>query len=618
MDPSIIDDYDITGTINYKLRWGEFALGLLQGQDPDEQLEEETLLSLELDLHPAWTMGWDQARRHQRGRRASVTSDLRTKTLRFNDVFTDDKLWIQKCVVGPDSRVQLLWAAIASMIIIWDMVTIPLQLFPLNLALENTINTITLVSFVYWVLDVPLHFVFGVQVGGAIEMRPRKLFKIYLRSWLLADLAVILVDTVVIVLTQASTTNPLYRSGRFVRGLRMVRLIRLLRVAKLEREFMLVANYFLSAYGMMALKLGSYLALMLAVNHLIACFWYGIGVWSKDSRLRDSNWLERSDVDESDSWAAYIAAMHWSLTQFTPSTNPIAPANTWERFFAIWVILLAMACFSSFIGSIGASVNSMRMARREELLQTAKLERFFMERNLSVDLFTKVQSAVKHDGLIKMRLEEEEVGLIKNIPERFKMMLHGEMFRPALFRIGIWPSRLSDEDGELVASICHSCMCERACKLGQDVFLPRTKGGFAYVLQSGTLEYDVKGHFSVTCQPEAENDVISVPALWVEWTHVGRLSGAGFGACNYVSIDAAEFCWLVLRWGGPLCEYLKTVGLLIVQTIEALSEKGTRVTDIFDQKELKLPSLIPRAEQFVNLKDAQNRRFTGTGRTLPT
>ena len=25
------------------------------------------------------------------------------------------------------------------------------------------------------------------------------------------------------------------------------------------------------------------------------------------------------------------------------------------------------------------------------------------------------------------------------------MMLHGEMFRPALFRIGIWPSRLNDE-----------------------------------------------------------------------------------------------------------------------------------------------------------------------------
>jgi len=617
--PSIIDDYDITGSINYKLRWGEFALGLLERQDPDEELHEETLPSLELDLHPAWTMGWDQARQHRRRRHSSVTSDLRTKTLRFNDVFTDDKLWIQRCVVGPDSRVQLLWAAMASLFIIWDMVTIPLQLFPLNLALENTINTITLVSFVYWVLDVPLHFIFGVQVGGAIEMRPQKLFKMYLRSWLLADLIVILVDTAVIVLTtfQAST-NPLYRSGRFVRGLRMVRLIRLLRVAKLEREFMLVANYFLSAYGMMALKLGSYLALMLAVNHLIACFWYGVGVWSKDPQLRDGNWLERSDIDQSDFGASYIAAMHWSLTQFTPSTNPIAPANTWERFFAIWVILLAMACFSSFIGSIGASVNSMRMARREELLQTAKLERFFMERNLSVDLFTKVQSAVKHDGLIKMRLEEEEVGLIKNIPERFKMMLHGEMFRPALFRIGIWPSRLNDEDGELMASICHSCMCERACKLGQDIFFPRTKGGFAYVVQSGTLEYDVKGYVSVTCQPESGTDVLSVPALWVEWTHVGRLSGAGFGACNYVSIDAAEFCWLALRWGGPLCEYLKTVGLLIVQTIEALNEKGTRVTDIFDAKELKLQTLIPRAEQFVDLKHTASRRFTARDRTFQT
>ena len=28
---------------------------------------------------------------------------------------------------------------------------------------------------------------------------------------------------------------------------------------------------------------------------------------------------------------SYVAAMHWSLTQFTPATNPIAPENGWER-----------------------------------------------------------------------------------------------------------------------------------------------------------------------------------------------------------------------------------------------------------------------------------------------
>lgn len=28
---------------------------------------------------------------------------------------------------------------------------------------------------------------------------------------------------------------------------------------------------------------------------------------------------------------AYVASLHWSLTQFTPSTNNVAPANSLER-----------------------------------------------------------------------------------------------------------------------------------------------------------------------------------------------------------------------------------------------------------------------------------------------
>ena len=39
-------------------------------------------------------------------------------------------------------------------------------------------------------------------------------------------------------------------------------------------------------------------------------------------------------------------------TQFTPSTNNIAPANGLERSFAVFVILLAMGFFSSSLGGV--------------------------------------------------------------------------------------------------------------------------------------------------------------------------------------------------------------------------------------------------------------------------
>eukprot|EP00439_Symbiodinium_sp_Y106_P042351 s127_g5.t1 len=483
-------------------------------------------------------LSWDHANRAGRERRASRNTDGE-QTLRFNDTFTDNT-FLSRFVVGPDSRVQLIWAGIASLLIVWDMFTIPLELFPLPKESPGELMALRIL--------VPLHLIFGLQIRGAIEMRPRSLGRHYLRSWLLMDVLLILVDTAIfsLELIQASSSSPLFRSGRLVRILRMVRLVRLLRVAKLEREFMLLANHFLSAYTVMALKIVWYLVLMLSVNHLIACCWYAVGSWTTSL----GNWLQRSNIDEADFAQSYVAAIHWTLTQFTPSTNPIAPDNGWERFYAIWVILLAMACFSSFLGSIGSSVNSMRMARNEELMQSAKLERFFMERNLSVELFSKDQS--------------------------------------------------------FFISVCHHSMRENVCKLGQDVFLPNTKCNHAYILESGSLEYNVHRLAPTHCEADGGNNILCLPAIWAEWEHTGRLFAAN-GLCYYIS-DCAQVCKAAGNFGGEMFEFLKILGLLIVGRIEALYDRGEIVTDVLFDYEVDIPNFVQRAENFACMKIAQSER----------
>ena len=44
-----------------------------------------------------------------------------------------------------------------------------------------------------------------------------------------------------------------------------------------------------------------------------------------------------------------------------------------HRFFAIWIILLAMGVFSSFLASISATVSSLRAIRSEQALKQSKL-----------------------------------------------------------------------------------------------------------------------------------------------------------------------------------------------------------------------------------------------------
>eukprot|EP00438_Fugacium_kawagutii_P006312 Skav234965 [mRNA] locus=scaffold943:379011:383248:+ [translate_table: standard] len=115
--------------------------------------------------------------------------------------------------------------------------------------------------------DIPLHFIFGIQLEGTLELRPRKLAAIYIRSWFALDVLVVLIDIFVFILESVLSSGlegSMIRSARYLRVLRLLRLVRLLRVIKLTREplggavnaetpaLTLLANRFLSTHAFMA------------------------------------------------------------------------------------------------------------------------------------------------------------------------------------------------------------------------------------------------------------------------------------------------------------------------------------------------------------------------------
>ncbi|CAE7208136.1 CNGA1, partial [Symbiodinium microadriaticum] len=559
-----------------------------------------------LRLHSTWQISLEETMRFGR-KRLMEEMELeaghhRTGSrtmLRFNDTFIDERSCFRHLVVGPRSKVQFCWACLATILIVWDIMTLPLELFPIH-NFVRIVDAMAIASWIFWLIDIPLHLVFGVQVAGTNELRPAVLWSLYLRSWFMVDFLVVAIDAIVIALDgfqAGSVSSPMFRSARLIRALRMVRLVRLIRVARLERTLTLLANRFLSTYSFMVMKVMGYLLLLLAVNHVTACCWYGIGVWSGDR-----NWMQRLEIEETNFLDSYVSAMHWALTQFTPSTNNIAPDNPWERFFAIWVILLAMGVFSSFIASISSTVNSMRLARAEEIKQKADLRQFFMDRNLSVELFGKVQGVLAKEGLFEVRKLESQVQLVETIPERYKVQLHREMYMSSLTKLGIWPKWGHKEDAQFLLTVCHHGMKEHVSMLGQDVFMPGRDCREVYIIDSGSLEYSASGEMPFECTAASATDsVLCLPALWAEWTHRGRLT-ANYGLCYYNGIDCEQFCSLAINFGGVLCHYLKILGILLVGAIEALDEEAIHVTDISLQTHVPLSGIVLRATQFASIQ----------------
>lgn len=588
--------------------WTRFVVKLLE-QGKEEETESVSLNSNKgaLKMRDTWKVSLHDGAQ-QTGRSAYQVSILsKNMSLKINDAVTDDSC-LQRFVCGPHSTPQLAWSMLACVFILWYVITMPLEMFNVSWLMQ-VLDVAGIVTFAFWTLDIPLHFIFGIQLEGTLELRPKKLAQIYLRSWFALDVLVVLIDIFVFILEAVLTNGmegSMIRSARYLRILRLLRLARLLRVIKLTRELTLLANRFLSTHAFMVMKIVAGLGMMIAMNHLVACVWYGLA----SMRAEDDNWVASMGLERAGFGTSYAASMHWALTQFTPATTNIAPVSGLERWFALLIVLLAMGVFSSFIGSISATVSSLRSARSEQAQKQSKLLQFFIERDLSVDLYMKVQEALRREGAFRMRSAEDEVEMIQGIPERFKIQLHEEMYASTLAKCHFWPERQLQEDEQFfIRLLCHQCLSEAAAAPGQDVFLPGNDCAQAYVMQTGLMSYHGKENFEQNCSAEM-NSCLCITALWADWHTRGRFAAA-HGLCYFVTIDAEGFCTSSLNYGGSIYAHLQIFGILLVGHVEALDEEDLLMTDLVDES--VMAELRVRAQQYCAFAgDLKKKRYKTT------
>ncbi|OLP90285.1 Potassium channel AKT1 [Symbiodinium microadriaticum] len=564
-----------------------------------EALTEKMLTKMNPELEALMLRGpWKVGLQHghlKRDHTKSFQLSPLPKIHRMRDLETDTASCLQPLVLTPSSKVHILWSLIGSLFIVWDLVTIPLELFDVQAMIEFLVS-VGRFSFVYWLIDMPLHMIFAVEVDGHLEMRPRELIRRYLRGWFAIDIIVISIDASLIILQEVQNSEPEgspIRSARYLRTFRLLRLLRLLRVAKLQQELTLLANHFLSTYAFMVMKIVSGLLMILAVNHVIACCWYGLGKWTLDSSS-GSSWLVNANMEEAGFSDSYAVSIHWALTQFTPATNNVAPANALERLFAVLVILLAMGMFSSFISSITATVSTLRQSRSEHFKRHSFLVRFFNERNLSIELFGKVHDVLKKQGSFDLRLKEDEVELLDNVPERLKVYLHEEMFLGSLMSLHCWRGwKKLDDDEDFIRQVCHFAMAEHVATPGQDAFMPGTECSEVYVIEAGSMGYIARQLNSAMAEVESSEQ------------HRGRLTANTGETCYYAGISCEKFAHIVKQHGPPLWQYMQIYGILFIEEIEHMDAEDFFVTDqcLADER---MEEIAMRAQRFADMVKAKS------------
>ncbi|CAJ1344659.1 unnamed protein product [Effrenium voratum] len=477
------------------------------------------------------------------------------------------------------------------------------MMFDLPVEVAAVTDAMSIAIFCYWLLDVPATFLTGYDSGGILEMRFRVVARNYLKGWLSVDVTILMLDILIFVVlglnpatTEADSSLPSFRLARALRLMRFLRLLRLHKMANLAADlldrvktdsFMLTVNILRS------------LSAVLALNHYVACAFLGLALMAEGQ----ITWLDIAGLSGVDFWTKYLSSLHWSLTQFMPATNNIAPNTAQERVFAILIVLIGLAVFSSFVSTVTNTVNQLRRMHMEHFNQETRMKSFLTQKCVSVDVWCRVQRFCRlRIVLDKKSLKEADIPMLKDLPSSLRVKLHQEIYMPALMSASWMSVELAELDEQLTLLLCDKVFSEKVASALQEVFLNGHECN-EVVIPGGPLVY----------RSSRLDEVVKVDqgawlcelCLWAHWEHRGQLDARE--VVHYIVINGAGFASLLSKHGGPLFHRIRTIGLLYIALAEARHEDGRdQLTD------LPLPygqaqDVTGRAMQFSNMQPGHVR-----------
>lgn len=584
--------------------WVELTARLLEA-DP---IVQET--TYELELEPVWSLcsDYDQSqifsryldKSNEHHRTKQIAPDAHLGIARVGDYIVDGSCFGLRSI-DPNSGMRVLWMLCGGTFILYDTVVIPLLVFNLEETLATQIVFYT--GFTYWILDVFFNFITGYHVDGRVEMRIKMTTRRYTSSWLIPDLLIICVDAL-LVLVEAGSSRGFLRMGRVGRFLRLCRAIRLVRILKVGETLSDMLNDFLpsEAYMIIATLL-RYLVLLFFLNHYIACMFYGISGLFDDEAAE--TWVNDFEIADEPIRYRYVMALHWSLTQFSPATNNIAPMNYTERSFAVIVVMFALVSFSSFLSSITSLLTQLRALGANSRREESHLRSYLFSRRVKLVLRNKIWHFFRnYSRQARGFAIESKIAFLKVIPESMMMELHTEVFFKSLMSSNVF-ANMSTLDVVLFEKVCHIAMSESVWVNNQDVFVSGNDASTVFIVSAGRL------HYSTVLDDYHEHEVtkgawVTEITLWLRWMHCGQLHAVS--PCSLVQLASPKFQQLIKKWGGPLCSCLKRFAILMLGQLEAMMRDGKLVTDLPIGDE-RLAGLAERALQLHRMSTKSNALF---------
>jgi len=494
----------------------------------------------------------------------SFNSDALSDASSLNG-YADSKWKWNNIVQQPSSKRNIFWKIGGLFLLLYDVAVVPLEIF--NLPENWFLVTAMWITRFYWLMDMVVSFTTGYfRSQGSIEMRFGKVAKHYLKTWFGLDFICILCDW--LVLFSGPSKHDGWRGVRLWRVVTLLRTIRLLRLAKAPEIEGYISEHIRSEKKRLVASIAKIIALLLAIAHIIACTWYGLGIHIRDEG--GQSWVLQYDFGEQGIGERYAVSIHWSLAQFM-GENIMELNHVGERSFAILTLLFAFVSSAIFVSSITTLMTKLQLISSAQSSQFSVLRRYLLQNAISTSLSVRVlRNAHHHFSKNSLHATEENVDLLKKISTSLQMEVRFEVYFPVIEKHPFF-QRYFGVNPVGIRKVCHRALNTTHVFPGDIVFSQdeTPEHPKMYFLLSGGLSYLMDG---IQANRMVKGSWACEPVLWTAWIHLGTLQGTSEAVV--LNLEAKAFQSIITPFPSP---HAQSYGSLFIQ--QANSNPG-RLTDL--------------------------------------
>mmetsp|Transcript_5303 Transcript_5303/g.10130 ORF Transcript_5303/g.10130 Transcript_5303/m.10130 type:complete len:359 (+) Transcript_5303:3-1079(+) len=272
--------------------------------------------------------------------------------------------------------------------------------------------------------------------------------------------------------------------------------------------------------------------------------WYAVGRSCDERNGVHQCWVKVYKLEEQSFAYKYTTSLHWSLTQFTPASMEIVPQNSWERLFAVIILLVAMITFSSFVSILTAYMMELRKISSDGSRQFWMLRRYLRDWGVPRRIGSRIQRYLEYAyKRHRQRVQERDVVLLQLLSEPLREELKYETFSAHLCRHPLF------------------CRCEHRTRCfskslqafsyarGDVLFTAGQQAKAMLFVTTGMLEYTLgeqeSEEVSLSCKkpsaPEVvlEEQWVCEAVLWTPWLHLGDCES--MQVTQSISVEAQRF-----------------------------------------------------------------------------